>query len=205
LAWSPAQQKEFEKLCETQKITKPLPKPRPLGEDRTGKKIEDYSIEEYKAYQEWEAAIERLKRQSERFKRRRREQPEWVAEAKREEARKARRKDKPWLHKLSKEDQAEAKALAENVKYQDFQKRLQEDRLRPITEADIQEERERRIKIAEMEGGKRPGRYEGDPLWDDMAPMPQDDGEKPLAAIAYTDEYAEGMPCHFHSLAANFY
>ncbi|KUJ15553.1 farnesyltransferase-like protein [Mollisia scopiformis] len=37
------------------------------------------------------------------------------------------------------------------------------------------------------------GKYEGDPVWDDVVPIPQDDGEGALAAIAYTDEYAEAM------------
>jgi protein farnesyltransferase/geranylgeranyltransferase type-1 subunit alpha len=36
------------------------------------------------------------------------------------------------------------------------------------------------------------GKYEGDPAWDDVVPIPQDDGEGALAQIAYTDEYAEG-------------
>jgi hypothetical protein len=60
-----------------------------------------------------------------------------------------------------------------------------------ITEKDVEEEEERRVKIANMQG-KVVGRYEGDPLWDDVVPIPQDDGEKPLAAIAYKDEYVEG-------------
>jgi protein farnesyltransferase/geranylgeranyltransferase type-1 subunit alpha len=38
------------------------------------------------------------------------------------------------------------------------------------------------------------GRYESDPVWDDVVPIPQDDGEGALAQIAYTDEYAEGTP-----------
>lgn len=59
------------------------------------------------------------------------------------------------------------------------------------TAESIQEEKQRRIKIAKMEG-KTAGRYSGDPLWDDVKPIPQDDGENALAAIAYTEEYAEG-------------
>ncbi|CAL3963184.1 unnamed protein product, partial [Diplocarpon coronariae] len=35
------------------------------------------------------------------------------------------------------------------------------------------------------------GLYEGDPDWDDVVPLAQDDGAGALAAIAYTDEYAE--------------
>lgn len=37
------------------------------------------------------------------------------------------------------------------------------------------------------------GKYEGDPVWDDVIPIAQDEGEGALAAIAYTDEYAEGI------------
>ena len=36
------------------------------------------------------------------------------------------------------------------------------------------------------------GKYESDPTWDDVVPIPQDDGHGALAQIAYTDEYAEG-------------
>jgi hypothetical protein len=36
------------------------------------------------------------------------------------------------------------------------------------------------------------GKYEDDPAWDDVVPIPQDDGEGALAQIAYSDEYAEG-------------
>lgn len=34
--------------------------------------------------------------------------------------------------------------------------------------------------------------YEGNDAWEDVIPIPQDDGENALAAISYTDEYAEG-------------
>jgi len=40
------------------------------------------------------------------------------------------------------------------------------------------------------------GRYEGDPEWDDIVPIPQDDGEGALAQIAYTEEYSEGKLTH---------
>lgn len=36
------------------------------------------------------------------------------------------------------------------------------------------------------------GIYDKDPIWDDVVPIAQDDGEGALAQIAYTDEYAEG-------------
>ena len=55
----------------------------------------------------------------------------------------------------------------------------------------IEKEIKRRIIIAKMEG-KTLGRYSQDPAWDDVIPITQDDGENALAAIAYTQEYAEG-------------
>lgn len=37
-------------------------------------------------------------------------------------------------------------------------------------------------------------KYSSDPAWSDIEPLPQDDGgPNPLAAIAYTDGYAEAM------------
>lgn len=39
-----------------------------------------------------------------------------------------------------------------------------------------------------------PSSYADDPEWADIAPIPHNDGgSNPLAAIAYTDEYAEAM------------
>lgn len=35
--------------------------------------------------------------------------------------------------------------------------------------------------------------YSTDPEWADITPLPQDDGENPLAQISYTQEYAEAM------------
>lgn len=35
--------------------------------------------------------------------------------------------------------------------------------------------------------------YAEDTAWTDITPLPQDDGEQPLAQIAYTDEYSEAM------------
>jgi protein farnesyltransferase/geranylgeranyltransferase type-1 subunit alpha len=64
---------------------------------------------------------------------------------------------------------------------------------------EIEDERNRRKLIGQFQG-RRMGIYESDPDWDDVIPIPQDDGENPLAAIAYTDEYAEGKPRHILSL-----
>jgi protein farnesyltransferase/geranylgeranyltransferase type-1 subunit alpha len=54
------------------------------------------------------------------------------------------------------------------------------------------EERNRRKVIAGLRG-KAMGKYEGNVEWDDVVPIPQEEGEGALAQIAYTDEYAEGM------------
>lgn len=35
--------------------------------------------------------------------------------------------------------------------------------------------------------------YSQDPDWDDVVPLPQDDGDHPLAQINYSEEYAEAM------------
>lgn len=38
-----------------------------------------------------------------------------------------------------------------------------------------------------------PDSYASDPTWADLLPLPQDDGQHPLAQIAYTEEYTEAM------------
>lgn len=58
-------------------------------------------------------------------------------------------------------------------------------------EADIETERNRR-KLLNMLKGNKTFKYEDDPNWDDVIPIPQEDSEKALAAITYTDEYSEG-------------
>ena len=67
-----------------------------------------------------------------------------------------------------------------------------EERGGDITKEQIEEERSRRMRISELMGDKM-GLYGGNPEWDDVVPVPQDDGEGALAAIAYSDEYAEGI------------
>ncbi|EKD14130.1 protein farnesyltransferase/geranylgeranyltransferase type I alpha subunit [Drepanopeziza brunnea f. sp. 'multigermtubi' MB_m1] len=59
------------------------------------------------------------------------------------------------------------------------------------SEEAVEEERNRRKLLGHLQGRKM-GVYESDPKWDDVVPLAQDDGEGALAAIAYTDEYAEG-------------
>jgi protein farnesyltransferase/geranylgeranyltransferase type-1 subunit alpha len=60
------------------------------------------------------------------------------------------------------------------------------------SEVAFDEERNRRKLLGHLRR-KAMGRYEGDPVWDDVVPIPQDDGEGALAQIAYSDEYAEGQ------------
>ena len=59
-------------------------------------------------------------------------------------------------------------------------------------EGAVEDEKNRRKLIGLLQG-KRMGFYEGNPEWDDVVPIPQDDGEGALAQIAYTDDYAEGI------------
>ncbi|CAG8950631.1 hypothetical protein HYFRA_00002840 [Hymenoscyphus fraxineus] len=71
-----------------------------------------------------------------------------------------------------------------------------------ITETELEEERRRR-KLMGVLGGRKFGGYEGDPVWDDVVPIEQDDGEGALAQIAYTGEYAEAMGYLRAIMAAN--
>jgi hypothetical protein len=48
------------------------------------------------------------------------------------------------------------------------------------------------------------GKYSDDTTWDDIVPLPQDDGgPNPLAAIAYTDDYSEAMSYLRATMAKN--
>lgn len=174
--WPAAQQKDLLKLCEKLKIPHPLPEPKggiesndPEVEARK-KKIDAFTPDEYRKYKIQENELYILTSGSYSFKHLAWKLREYAKHGKPIPQYAERNED---LEFLSEEEWKELYG--------------------PITEEDIQEERQRRIKIAELSGKKMPGIYEGDPVWDDVVPIPQDDGEKPLAAIAYTDEYAEGM------------
>lgn len=140
--WNAAQQKEFWKAVEQQKILEPLPKPKDLGKDSRGRDIGTYTIEEYRVYEQTQKDLLRLRVESERFRERRRD--------------------------LGTELSEEEKSI------------------------EISEERNRRKVLGQLQR-RTMGKYEGDPVWDDVVPIPQDDGEGALAQIAYTDEYAEGQ------------
>ncbi|KAM0278143.1 hypothetical protein ACHAQH_005341 [Verticillium albo-atrum] len=63
-----------------------------------------------------------------------------------------------------------------------------------ITQEEIDEEKERRRKMADFKDalyGEKLGPYATDPAWDDVVPVPSDEPEGSLAAIAYPEHYAE--------------
>jgi protein farnesyltransferase/geranylgeranyltransferase type-1 subunit alpha len=65
-----------------------------------------------------------------------------------------------------------------------------------ITEEKIVEEQARRKEMAGLRSdlyGERTGSYAQDPEWDDVEPIQQIEPEGALAAIAYSDEYVEGI------------
>ncbi|KAI1452710.1 protein prenylyltransferase [Annulohypoxylon moriforme] len=65
-----------------------------------------------------------------------------------------------------------------------------------LTEEDVEVERARRKEMSQLKQelyGEKSDPYALDPDWDDVVPMPQDDSEGALAAIAYPEEYAEAM------------
>ncbi|KAI2621557.1 prenyltransferase alpha subunit [Xylaria nigripes] len=65
-----------------------------------------------------------------------------------------------------------------------------------ITEDDIKAEKQRREAMANIRNelyGITINPYANDPEWDDIVPIPQDDPDGALAAIAYSDDYAEAM------------
>lgn len=84
----------------------------------------------------------------------------------------------------------------ESARFREARRRVQEGEDIEDREGEIEDERNRRKFIGVLKG-KKMGAYEGDPRWDDVVPIPQDDGEGALAAIAYTDEYAEGIHSDF--------
>lgn len=147
----------------------------PQGVDGRGKKLEDYTVPEYEQYLKDQQHLRKLKAYSEEFRSRWREQYYKLAD-----------ESSTTDHVGIKDRQALTSAND-----LDFEK-IEAELKRPLYTADLKEECERRAEIDNIEKGKKMKRYENDPLWDDIAPIPQDDGENPLAAIAYSDEYAEG-------------
>ncbi|SPN98985.1 related to geranylgeranyltransferase type I alpha subunit (RAM2) [Cephalotrichum gorgonifer] len=65
-----------------------------------------------------------------------------------------------------------------------------------VTEEDVQAEKKRREEMAGLKMelyGERSGPYANDPEWDDVVPIPAQEPEGALAAIAYPDDYSEAM------------
>ncbi|KAI0187134.1 prenyltransferase alpha subunit [Astrocystis sublimbata] len=64
------------------------------------------------------------------------------------------------------------------------------------TEEELKGEKDRRQEMAVLRNqlyGVKSNAYENDPEWDDVVPIPQDEPEGALAAIAYAEDYAEAM------------
>jgi len=64
-----------------------------------------------------------------------------------------------------------------------------------VSDKDVEEERARRKEIAALRMelyGQRSDPYSEDPAWDDVVPIPVQEPEGALAAIAYPEYYAEG-------------
>jgi hypothetical protein len=174
--WSAQLQKDFLKLVDQLKIPHPVPIRSPLGKDRKGNDIENYTVAEYQAWKEDEEKLKILKWESANFR------EKWE------------KQDYKTSTELNSADASYIKQCIWEPATVDFDlEKLEAELQRPLTDQDKQAEEKRREDISRMESGKEAGRYGGDPIWDDVVPIPQDDGEKPLAAISYTDEYAEGM------------
>lgn len=65
-----------------------------------------------------------------------------------------------------------------------------------VTEREIDEEKVRRSKMAALKKelyGEINGKLAGSVEWEDVVPIPHEEPEGALAAIAYPAEYAEGM------------
>lgn len=178
-SWTAKQQDELFKAIEKHKVPFKRPSTVPEGTDRRGKKLEDYTVPEYEQYLKEQEHLDQLKNYSYEFRQRWREQKYKVAE---------QPSDYEFIGIKDR-----TRLITEGVESEDIDfKKLDYELRRPLYTADLKEERERRAEIYNIESGKKMTKYENDPMWDDVAPIPQDDGENPLAAIAYSDEYAEG-------------
>lgn len=65
-----------------------------------------------------------------------------------------------------------------------------------VTDDEIEEEKLRRKEMATLKSelyGETMGPYATNPSWDDVVPIPVNDPEGALAAIAYPEDYAEGV------------
>lgn len=68
----------------------------------------------------------------------------------------------------------------------------------PQSEPELIKEKRRRLEMATLRSelyGELVGSLARDPAWDDVVPIPLNEPVNALAAIAYPDDYAEGMLC----------
>lgn len=68
----------------------------------------------------------------------------------------------------------------------------------PQSEPELIKEKRRRLEMATLRSelyGELVGSLARDPAWDDVVPIPLNEPDNALAAIAYPDDYAEGMLC----------
>ncbi|KAI5918909.1 hypothetical protein F4810DRAFT_703914 [Camillea tinctor] len=170
--------KEFWKQVNEASIplrTLPEPHEGQWGTDRYGRNIGDYTIEEHESRQEKKARIVRLQFQSRRYRSKRA-----IAE-----------REAKWAELAGEQAATEEPEEPEQSA---------SDYVRPekyiLTEEDKEAEKERRKEMAALKKelyGERVASYALDPDWDDVTPIPQVEPEGALAAIAYTDDYAESM------------
>ncbi|KAI1126392.1 putative geranylgeranyltransferase type I alpha subunit [Nemania abortiva] len=131
----------------------PRPRDDQWGHDKNGRDIGDYTLEEYRTYEQKKSRISELRLESTFFK-------------------------------LNRE---RAHLKTRNVATRETY---------TITEDDIEAEKARRREMASLHNdlyGVKPSSYADDPDWDDVAPIPQEEPEGALSAIAYADDYAEAM------------
>lgn len=173
-SYPPKLRADLLKECEKLKIPQPRLSTVPEGKDRFGKKLEDYTVEEYEKYVQLQRHLRLLQTQSNEFTFRWSQAEHCTAAA---------------------NDTDEIVGIRERAEHlnPDEADRYIAQIQRPLVQSDIDEERSRRAEIYHIETGKKMTRYAQDPVWDNITPIPQDDGPTPLAAIAYTDEYAEAI------------
>ncbi|KAI0403654.1 putative geranylgeranyltransferase type I alpha subunit [Xylaria palmicola] len=149
------QRELWKQLSEANVPLRSAPRPRDdqWGQDKNGRDIGDYTLDEYAAYEQKKSRIRELRLESKFF-----------------------RRDRERAHCKTK-NHATGEIYA-------------------VTEDSVRAERGRRQEMASLRNelyGVKPSAYANDPQWDDVVPIPQDEPEGALAAIAYADNYAEAM------------
>lgn len=152
-----AQKELWKQVNEANLPLRRLPRPRDnqWGQDKNGRGLGDYPIQEYEEHTAKKTKLVLLLDES------------WVFKNKRAKA------DNGDLY-------------------------IEGDTVKPFicTDEDVEAEKARRQEMAELRQdlyGVKLDTYALDPEWDDVVPIPQIEPDKALAAIAYPDDYAEGM------------